>query len=325
LHRPHVETAERMEVGSLLVERKLFALAQEEYQTALQQEALPPDHRVYLLESLAALYRAQGRIDEAIRQYEISLSFPLAQEGDKTAVLQARTRSRIQYAEMLHDQGQDAKAAEVLLPLVEPSEEFAEEAERAAEIWEISPKARREYFLAEHAMAQHQEAEAIQHLTAGHQHDPEDVDLLIALHRMPDHPGRALVRQAIKQVASELRSEIGESTKILARSVTLGEEAELKRDLARRLNIYAWLVGNTEGDYEDALHCSERSLELAPEQAGYMDTLARCHYALKNTLEALRFQEMAVDLDPYSGQMNHQLALFREVVRQTEHSSAAKP
>ena len=43
-------------------------------------------------------------------------------------------------------------------------------------------------------------------------------------------------------------------------------------------NQYAWLIGNTEGDFDEALKCSRKSLELQPDEGGYYDTLAHVYF-----------------------------------------------
>ncbi len=45
------------------------------------------------------------------------------------------------------------------------------------------------------------------------------------------------------------------------------------------LNQFAWLVANTQGDVQAALESSRRSLELIPDDPGYLDTLGRCYFA----------------------------------------------
>ena len=72
----------------------------------------------------------------------------------------------------------------------------------------------------------------------------------------------------------------------------------------------AWLVSNTTGDFEKALQFSRESLELLPDEGGYLDTLARCHYSLDQLDDALVVQRRAVELEPHSGQIRRQLEFF---------------
>ena len=79
-------------------------------------------------------------------------------------------------------------------------------------------------------------------------------------------------------------------------------------------NQLAWLISNTEGDQQEALRCSQKSLELKPNEAGYLDTLGRCYFALGDYENAVKTQTRAVELNPFSGLMSKQLELFREAL-----------
>ena len=91
-------------------------------------------------------------------------------------------------------------------------------------------------------------------------------------------------------------------------------------------NQYAWLVGNTEGDYEEARRCSHKSLELRPGEAGYMDTLARCYFAKKDYENAVKYQAMAAKKKPHSGQILRQLKFFEKSLADArQNSPSAEP
>ncbi len=83
-------------------------------------------------------------------------------------------------------------------------------------------------------------------------------------------------------------------------------------------NQLAWLIANTEGDQQEALRCSQKSLELKPNEAGYLDTLGRCYYALDDYQNAVKYQSQAVEINPFSGLMTKQLALFRDALAKQE-------
>jgi Flp pilus assembly protein TadD len=83
-------------------------------------------------------------------------------------------------------------------------------------------------------------------------------------------------------------------------------------------NQWAWLIANTEGDQAKAVEYSRRSLELAPDEASYLDTLGRCYFAVGDLENAAKSQRQAVKLAPQYHVMQKQLALF-------ESALAAKP
>jgi len=82
------------------------------------------------------------------------------------------------------------------------------------------------------------------------------------------------------------------------------------RDLSGACNQYAWLVSNTEGDFAKALRLSEQSVELNPNEAPLIDTLARCHFALGNLAKAVAYQRQAIKLMPHFPPLKRQLAEF---------------
>ena len=107
-----------------------------------------------------------------------------------------------------------------------------------------------------------------------------------------------------------------------------GSAARVTRKAAVRLaslyNQYAWLVGNTTGDYETALRYSHRSLELRPGTAGYLDTLGRCYYAKQDYVNAEKYQLQAVRRDPHSGAVQRQLELFQRTLQKQQDDETAE-
>ena len=77
--------------------------------------------------------------------------------------------------------------------------------------------------------------------------------MLIACYRLPGQPPafRAKIADLIKKAAATMHEEIAEDA-----------------ENASACNQYAWLIGNTEGDFDEALRCSQKSLELQPDEAG---------------------------------------------------------
>jgi tetratricopeptide (TPR) repeat protein len=133
--------------------------------------------------------------------------------------------------------------------------------------------------------------------------DPKDADVLIAMYRVPDADDKW-------------------------RQQTLAKIRELLRDFQREIdddpsdptpyNQWAWLVSNTEGDYQQAIRYSHRSLELNTNgdsaDASYLDTLGRCYYAAGDYENALKYQRQAVERVDYMQVMQRQLALFEKTL-----------
>ena len=58
----------------------------------------------------------------------------------------------------------------------------------------------------------------------------------------------------------------------------------------RSRNEFAWLIGNTEGDYDEAVKQSQISIELSPDTGGFYDTLAHCYYGKGDYENAVKYQ-----------------------------------
>jgi tetratricopeptide (TPR) repeat protein len=250
---------------------------------------------------LGAAIRLQnrGRIAWAKREYRhvIATGGPTS---DRT--LQAQRL----LAEMLHDQGEEQEAGEVLQQLVQAVGINRPPQARVlrATLGEI--RARMHYFFACHWAAKGDRARQAESLDKALAEDPSDVDVLIACYRLPAAPlpYREKIRKLIAAAAAELNQKIGEEP-----------------DDPSSYNQLAWLVGNTEGDLDEALRAASKAVELVPEAGGYYDTLARVCFAKGDLANAVKHQTKAAELDPHSGQVARQLALFRKALEE----SKAKP
>ncbi len=209
-------------------------------------------------------------------------------------------------AELLHDEEKHLEAAKVLQPAVEEMERNAEHRRGVQERLGREfggVQSRLHYFLALDHLEKMDLAKAAEHLDKAAEADPNDADALIALHRLPnqDQARREKTSELIKASADVFRKQIQQSPE---------EHAPY--------NQFAWLVGNTEGDYAEALRYSQKSLELKPNAAGYLDTLGRCYYALGDIDNAIKHQTQAVTIDPHSGAMQRQLAFFKRELKKKE-------
>ena len=83
-------------------------------------------------------------------------------------------------------------------------------------------------------------------------------------------------------------------------------------------NEYAWLIGNTEGDFDEAVKCSFKSIELHPEEGGLYDTLGHVYFGKGDWEKAVKYQAMAAELDPHSGLIQKALAQFRKKLEESK-------
>jgi len=158
-------------------------------------------------------------------------------------------------------------------------------------------RAQRDYYLACHA--QHQKDYALQkkYLESAVKQYGLDPDILIAMYHLKDadEEFRQQTRQRIQQVSIQLINII----------------KRYPND-PNYYNHWAWLIGNTEGDFQKAVKFSRRSLELRPNEASYLDTLGCCYHAAGDLENAIKYQRQAVKLNPQLRVMRRQLKQFEK-------------
>jgi tetratricopeptide (TPR) repeat protein len=218
--------------------------------------------------------------------------------------------ARFRLSEMLHDQGEDLRAAEVLKPLDEALSKMQPLPEKIAGRTPGSIRSRMDHFYACHWGEKGDRRKQRQYLEAALAADPTDVDVLIACYRFPgaDDAWRQKTEDLIKKAADTLRTQIAANP-----------------DKSLYYNQLAWLIGNTEGDFEEALKCSRKSLELEPGAGGYYDTLGRVYYGKGDYANAVKYQTKAARLDPHSGLIRKQLELFKQALEKHQKAKQEQP
>lgn len=128
---------------------------------------------------------------------------------------------------------------------------------------------------------------------------PHHPDVLIALHGLLSKRGAAAEAHALVEAASKhYRDRIAEQP----------DEANLYNNLA-------WLLANADRELEEARRLSQKSLELAPDSAAYLDTLAEIHLRLGQPARAVEFQKQAVELEPESLDLAERLKKFEAAAK----------
>ena len=252
----------------------------------------------------------RGLFDWAEQEYRYSLEH--AHPGSFEDI-----RARYFLSEMLHDHGNDQAAAQALQGVIDAASKDATVNKRMNGFFRQAAgfHSRCHYFYAQHLHALMKFAEERERLNQALAADPTDADVLIALYRIPDsnEKERNRVVTLIGKAASEFRLEIEKYQRELDRQQNPGQlRTFLEGRLASANNLFAWLVSNTEGNLDEALQCSHRSLEIRPESAGFYDTLGRCYFAKGDIPNAIKFQSRAAKLEPHSGMIKKQLKLFMQ-------------
>lgn len=138
---------------------------------------------------------------------------------------------------------------------------------------------------------------------------PSDADVLIAMYRVKDAP---------EAFATETRRRIDERRREFERVIW---ENPAEPD---GYNQWAWLVGNTYGDFDKAVRYSRQSLRIRPEDPGLLDTLGRCLFSAGRIDEAIETQRRAVELKPQMQVLKRQLEEFEKAKASTTSEEATQ-
>ncbi len=247
--------------------------------------------------------QSRGRLDWARREFECVLQN--ADSHSPLAVLGAHT-----LGEMLHDLEQDQQAADVLKRVVDvyaaKENEFVLPNFNGVDRATIgSVRARLNYFTACRWKSEGDRAKERANLEVALNTDCFDIEVLIACYQLPDSKPEfsTKIRKMIAKTLCSLREQIADN----------GDDATS----AVPCNEFAWLVGNTEGDFEEAIRYSKRSIELSDGDAGgYYDTLARVYFAKGDYKEAVINQSKAAELSPHIRAVGRQLELFKKKAKE---------
>jgi tetratricopeptide (TPR) repeat protein len=261
-----------------------------------------------------------SQFDWAVREYRRSV-------GKEPVESNEGILARVYLASLLHDYEKHEEAAEALEPLVKAVQgegrvgqiyskwqDYYEE--RGLALPKADALAARMHYY--RAWQYHNEADYRRErdsLELAIRFDPEDADVLIAMYRLPDadERWREQVRRRIRDLAQSFQQEI---------------DANPSDPTA--YNQWAWLIGNTEGDFQKAIRYSHRSLELIPPDAGeaagggFLDTLGRCYYAAGDYENAVKYQREAVEKVDYMQVMHRQLALFEKALAEKQGAGSGE-
>lgn len=138
---------------------------------------------------------------------------------------------------------------------------------------------------------------------------PMNIDILIRMYRLEgDRIWRDLVNRELKTTVRRVERDVQDARAQARQRGLIGDLY-----LAQELNQYAWLISNTEGNYQAALEASLKSLEIEMDGAK-LDTCARCYFATGDIENAIRMQKRALKLLPHSPPLQRQLSEFQQAL-----------
>lgn len=158
-------------------------------------------------------------------------------------------------------------------------------------------------------------SEVKEKLRAAYNLNASNIDILIRMYRIDDPDDSNWKPSVVKLIEQSGQAVAEHIARYEARQKARPADS-VKDKLGEYFNQYAWLIANTEGDYQQALEYSLRSLKFlnadqTDQRAARLDTCARCYFSLGRYQEAVQAQEKAIALDPFSLPMKRQLKQFQ--------------
>jgi len=231
-------------------------------------------------------------------------------------------RARLQAAEM-HSELQNHEAViEMLTPLAERIERDNEFEERliADQFSSAIVRSNLDFHRGLLLIEQGPPEQAQPVLKRAFETNRENIDILIAMYRLDgDQAWQDEVRQTLTEQIGIAEAEVNEAVNTPRRLVPFRLS---DNNVAKRLNAYAWLVSNTEGDYQKALKYSRESLRLTPNQPALMDTCARCYFAVGDLEAAVKMQAEACERMPHSPPLQRQLEQFEQALKSSRSTAS---
>ena len=257
--------------------------------------------------SIAKDLEERSQFDWAVREYRRGIEKQSTESIDNYL-------SRIWLANLLHDYEHEKEAADAVESLVKevlgegrPAQQYIRTREIYRERLDLpSPEeiaARYHFYRASQYEDEKDWKRARGELELAIKFDPKDADVLIDMYRLPetDEKWRAMVLARVRDLCKTFEKEIEENPSD-----------------ASAYNQWAWLISNTEGDYQQAIRYSHRSLELNKRgesgAASFLDTLGRCYYAAGDYDNAVKYEREAVAKVNYLQVMQRQLAEFEKAL-----------
>ena len=137
--------------------------------------------------------------------------------------------------------------------------------------------------------------------------DGGDIDLLIMAHRLS---------KQLPDIDSEFRetmvSRLRKAWNSIVAHYVDATSIERPIRMVSAWNWAAWLLANTDGDYQSALTLVEAALKIEPDDIGILDTLAHVHFLGGNVEEAIRVQEQVVRQAPEAVIFQRALERFKK-------------
>ena len=281
----------------------------EEYASRASESLMPDTAEAGILRLYAAfMLQRWGRIDWTLQELraarKVAPDFQKIELADILALL-------------LHDQLRDAEAADVIESLIDVDADDLAGGMMTAGSDGLLGFERKEFraeiacYRASDALRRGDAALHRELIEEALRHNPEILDAVIARHQLEgvDDAYREETARMVEELTKEFRAD------------ALSQLAVHDPDPHNRL---AWMLSNTDGDPAQALISAEKALELAPDSAAVLDTMAHVRFMRGEYAVAVDFQRRAVGFEPWSLLLRETLERF-EAKWQEEGGEPAPP
>jgi tetratricopeptide (TPR) repeat protein len=247
----------------------------------------------------------RGLFDWAEKELRIAI------QGHEDDVEYATTINLNLLSQLLHDTSRNSEAAEVLKKYVDRYEREPMFQNQVATQSGDALVSNYYLYSGDDAREKGDPAQARRMYLKSIEISHENVDAIIGLYRLDDASEQAVAerKKIQREVMNELKKEIEQYERNLRRE-NLRMQATDQLTLANQMNTFAWLVCNTEGNFEEALFLSRKACAMAPNRSAYLDTLAHCYASLGRYREAVEQQRKAVALEPHQASLSNALKRF---------------
>jgi tetratricopeptide (TPR) repeat protein len=258
------------------------------------------------------------QFDWAVREYQRGIDKQPAESVENIL-------SRIWQSNLLHDYEHEKQAADALEPLVKAvisDARFGQSYASTREFWRnkvdiFTPEelaAHYHFYRASQYQIEKDWQRARSELELAVKFDPKDADVLIAMYNFPEPNSqwREAALERVRKLCKQFEKEIEENPSD-----------------SPAYNQWAWLVSNTEGDFQQAIRYSHRSIELNKHGesgvASFLDTLGRCYYAAGDYENAVKYEREAIAKVNHLQVMQRQLALFEKALADKKAGASKSP
>ncbi|MFQ5892869.1 MAG: tetratricopeptide repeat protein [Nitrospinota bacterium] len=296
-------------------------------------------HQAEVPVRMAALYARQGRFHKAIETYRA-----LAAKHPEDLEL------KLALARVMLEAGEGEPAADLFAEIASKDPQRLEAVRTAADLYLRLGKRKKAMGLLERAVAalpqnvplrltlaelyrlQLQPTKALHHWQKVLGRDPTNRQAALGVAERRAAQGRPTEALAVLEAVAAAHPEDAEvhyqmghlfyKQKMWERAVDALQKAlQLDPNHAEALNRLAWLYATREGNLDEAVRLSERSLAMNPESPVFLDTLAEIRFRRREYREALRLIRRAVEKAPQSPYYRRQMAKFERAAQRHRSGS----